>query len=160
MVVTEWYDETDPPPMGKLFHTEDVDMPWSSIRVGDRVRWVTPNFVKRGQITVIAKRGMKVRFDHDNRDTVIPDAKWYFVQGKLGVANEHLVVISSPPPEFDKSEAVRELQSDEDTVWLTPGEAANIMGTDPKNVRRMIRSGKLKASRVGGRWVIDRDSIP
>ena len=151
--MTEWYDDTDPPERGIRLQEEDTCLPWSSLHPGLRVRWKTQTFVKRGTIVFIKKRTMVVRFDAHDRDTVIPDAKWYFVEGKVGNRNEHLVTISTPAPE--RPSVVE--RHDEDVV--SPREAAAILGTDPKNIRRMIRSGRLRALRDGGRWVIPRGSL-
>lgn len=38
------------------------------------------------------------------------------------------------------------------------GDAARELGVSPRRVRKMIQDGRLPAERVGGRWIIDRDS--
>lgn len=154
--MTEWYDDTDPPERGIRLQEEDTCLPWSHLRPGLRVRWKTQTFVKRGTIVFVKKRTMVVRFDAHARDTVIPDAKWYFVEGKVGNQNEHLVTISTPAPE--RSAAAEDFDPSGDD-WVSPGEAASILGTDAKNIRRKIRSGSLKAKRHGGRWVIRRQDL-
>jgi excisionase family DNA binding protein len=143
--VTEWFDDTDPPE--HKLDREDLGLAWSQLHPGVRIRFKTTLFVRRGTITWIKKRSMKVRFDGFPQDTSIPDAKWYWVQAKMGNMNEHMVAIdgtSSEPLAAD----------DED--FITPTEAANIIGTDSKVVRRMIRSGVLPARRNGGRWILKR----
>lgn len=155
MTFPEWYDDSEPPDKGIKLQEEDTCLPWSSLHKGVRIRWKTQNFVKRGTIVSVQKRTMVVRFDSHDRDTVIPDAKWYFVEGKVGNLNEHLVTISTPAPE--QSAAVQKLGNPDE--YVSPREAASIMGTDPKNIRRMIRSGRIWAIREGGRWVIRRRDI-
>lgn len=158
--LTEWYDDTEPPDRGIRLQEEDTCKAWSDIGRGDRVRWKTQTFVKRGTVVSRNKRTMVVRFDAHDSDTVIPDCKWYFVEGKLGNLNEHLVTISTPAPQ--RSLAAVKLEAIEDEDWdshVSPTEAASIMGTDPKNVRRMIRTGRLPAKRLGGRWVIRRGDL-
>lgn len=150
----EHYDHLEPPPMEVMFHEEDVDTAWSNLYKGQRVRWKTPQWVKRGEIVVIRGRSMRVQFDYHSTPTALPDAKWYFVQGKLGNKEEHLVAINSPKPSSSDIQI-----TDTSQVYLTPQQAADAMGTDPKHIRRLIRSGKLAATRVGGRWAIPQKAI-
>lgn len=156
--MTEWYDDTDPPERGIRLQEEDTCLAWSALYPGIRVRWKTQNFVKRGTIRSISKRTMVVRFDAHAKDTVIPDAKWYFVEGKIGNLNEHMVTISTPAPERSKV-ALEAIESHGSGDYLSPAEAASVLGTDPKNIRRKIRNGTIKAERHGGRWVIPRSSL-
>jgi excisionase family DNA binding protein len=44
--------------------------------------------------------------------------------------------------------------------WATPEQAAEILGTTTKTVRRWAASGRLRATREGSRWRIDRASLP
>lgn len=44
--------------------------------------------------------------------------------------------------------------------WATPEQAAEILGTTPKTVRRWAASGRLRARREGSRWRIERASLP
>lgn len=152
--MTEWYDEGEPPDTGMKFLDEDTCLPWSSLYPGVRLRWTTPKFVKRGTLVSASKRTMVIHFDGHAKPTVIPDAKWYFVEGKVGNKNEHLVTISTPPLEVKRPES---LEGQDDLV--TPAEAAAYLGTDPKNIRRKIRNGTIRAYREGGRWVIRRDDL-
>lgn len=46
-----------------------------------------------------------------------------------------------------------------DSDYVTPHEAAELRDTDPRNIRRMIRTGRLPALRDGGRWLILRKDI-
>lgn len=156
--MTEWYDDTEPPDRGLRLQEEDTCKAWSDITPGDRVRWKTQTFVKRGTVIARHKRTIEVLFDSHSRPTVVPDGKWYFVEGKSGNLNEHLITISTPAPE--RSTAALAYSSDHDDDVLSPAEVASIMGTDPKNIRRMIRAGKLPAFRQGGRWVLRRVDIP
>ena len=157
--MTEWYDDIDPP--GHKLDDEDLDLKWSELREGMRVRWKTPNWVRRGTISGIGRRFMLVWFDGFTEVTTIPDAKWYWVQAKLGNQQEHMVAIQG----FSEKEALFALRYGigpgkmaevvlAETDWITPAEAANIIGCDSKVVRRMIRTGVLPATRRGGRWVI------
>jgi excisionase family DNA binding protein len=46
------------------------------------------------------------------------------------------------------------------TDWATPEQAAALLGATPKTVRRWAASGRLRATREGSRWKIDRASLP
>jgi len=43
--------------------------------------------------------------------------------------------------------------------WLTTQEAAKLTGYNVEHIRRLVRSGKLKAQKLGRDWVIDRTSL-
>lgn len=155
MTDTEWYDDTDPPEQGVRLQDEDLILAWSDLAPGTRIRWKTQTFVKRGTIVSIEKRSMRVLFDSHKTATNIPDAKWYFVEGKVGNQNEHMVAISTLREEPRKLRR----RDGTDYDYITPHDAANILGTDPKNIRRMIRTGRLPAHREGGRWMILRKDV-
>jgi excisionase family DNA binding protein len=154
---TEWFDDGEPEDLGIRLDHEDLGTPWSNITPGKtRVRFKTPNSMRRGTVMSVKKRSMLVQFDGMSKPTAIPDAKWYYVQGRMGNLNEHLVTIATPAP---KAAAKLPTGFRAGMSWITPGEAAAILGTDPKNIRRMIRSGKLEARREGGRWALSRDMV-
>jgi excisionase family DNA binding protein len=44
--------------------------------------------------------------------------------------------------------------------WATPEQAASLLGRTPKTVRRWAASGRLRATRHGRSWRIDRASLP
>ena len=43
--------------------------------------------------------------------------------------------------------------------WLSPAEAANLLGVSPRRVYALIDKGRLRAERVGGRLLVHRDSV-
>ncbi len=43
---------------------------------------------------------------------------------------------------------------------LTLTDAASLLGKTPRQVRYLLKQGGLKARKVGGRWMIDSDSLP
>lgn len=153
---TEWFDDGEPA-MGIRLDPEDLGTPWSALHVGMRVRFKTQTFVKRGTITSVKKWSMLVRFDGHISDTAIPDAKWYYCQARMGNLNEHLVSIATPPVSTPTGKLPSGYKAGMSS--MSPNEAAARLGTDPKNIRRMIRSGKLPATRQGGRWVVDRSDV-
>ena len=43
--------------------------------------------------------------------------------------------------------------------WLSPAEAADCLGVSPRRVYALVRDGRLRAERVGGRILVHRDSV-
>ena len=43
--------------------------------------------------------------------------------------------------------------------WLTSREAAQETGYNVEHIRRLVRTGRLKAQKLGRDWVIDRASL-
>lgn len=148
------------------FSDEDVDCAWSDLHPGRRIRWSTPTFVRRGTILRIKNRALAVMFDGMPRETIIPDARWYYAQGKLGNINEHLVAINSPAPKklklkkLGKEKLGKTFGVAAGDALIGPTEAANILGIDQKALRRRLRNGQLKGEQTeGGRWVLRRSDI-
>jgi excisionase family DNA binding protein len=44
--------------------------------------------------------------------------------------------------------------------WATPEQAAELLGTTAKTVRRWAAAGRIKATRDGSRWRISRAALP
>lgn len=139
---------------------EVIDCAWSELRVGHRVRWIMPAFVKRGTITFIQKRSMKVWFDGDDRETTIPDAKEYFVMAKQGrtdyalarLAQDRVFILKSP-------DTVREELVGQVVQKMDVAAVAAYLGTNPKEVRRKLRQGKIKGYRENGHWYVNREDL-
>ena len=101
---------------------------------------------------------MVVHFDGLDKKTTIPDAKWYFVQWRHGRIDEHLVGISTPAPKYRRVKAPK--GGSPSDAMITPAEAAAILGTDQKTIRRKLRSGVIKGERTeSGGWLVDRRSL-
>ena len=49
--------------------------------------------------------------------------------------------------------------SNETPRWLDLHEATNYVCLSRKTIMRLIHAGEIVAYRVGGKWIIDRDSI-
>ena len=45
------------------------------------------------------------------------------------------------------------------TNWISTDEAAELSGYHPEHIRRLIRDGKIQASRKGSMFWIDRESF-
>ncbi len=132
-------------------------MAWSDIQVGYWVRFATPNFTLRGTVAKIG--GCSIIIDDQHHGTkVLPDAKWYFVEGKRDPnATEHLVIIEPPaiptlPYEYPK-------QAIESGRYISVNEACEMVRMDPKQLRRHIRRGVIPAEKRDDRWVIDREAL-
>ena len=44
--------------------------------------------------------------------------------------------------------------------WLDTKEASRLLGVSSDTVRKWIKRGKIRARKVEGRWLIERDSLP
>lgn len=135
-----------------------IDMAWSDIQVGMFVRWATPRFVMHGQVLKRAGNSMVIQHQ-DGSGRAIPDAKWYFVEGKRDPnADEHLVIIEppvlpTPPYSYPKQQAANPGQ------FISVSEACEMIRMDPKQLRRHIRRGVIPAEKRDDRWVIDREAL-
>lgn len=115
---------------------------------------MTPAFVKYGKI--VSKKGPSIRaqFDGERRTTVIPDARWYYCQHKLGDKENSLVVWDGPGGHSI------DLRPDTDgETWLPASDAAHTFGVKVKDLRRWLRSGKVKGHQRQGLWVVDAQSL-
>lgn len=130
----------------------EVEKAWSDVQIGERVRWLTPTFVKFGKIMSKKGRAMRVQFDRDPRPTVIPDAKWYFVQHKLGDKENGLVVWDGDV------KAAQPLPNAHDR-YVTAAEASHTFGVTVKELRRWLRAGKVHGYQELGLWMVDEQSL-
>lgn len=137
-----------------------IDKAWSSIQIGDHVRWSTPVFVKYGVVTKTpGGRSMVFRFTDDPSDRVLPDARWYFVEGKRSPNDEeHLVVIASPASvegwtRLEPSHLISE------STWKSVDEVAEYLNWDTKKVRRYIRKGTIVAYKRDDRWRVNGERL-
>lgn len=139
--------------------TQVLDKAWADLSPNDIVRWRTPRFVKYGRVISRKGRSLLIRFAGDDRDTAIPDGKWYHLQFKMygESADEYLITVDSYP-EGSLNESLIDPAAHDDMI--TVREAHEILGIDPKQLRRHIRRGKLPAERnAEGYWVMNRDRL-
>lgn len=141
-----------------------LDMAWSDVHAKMKCRWATPRFIKHGIILSRKDRSLTVQFWSEERPTVIPDARWYFVQAKMHGpdAEEHLVIVD----EFDDIELQREDRRAElddynaHELIITVNQACELLQMDPKQLRRHIRRGTITASKnIEGQWLMRRDLL-
>lgn len=136
-----------------------IDKAWSNISPGDVVRWATPRFIKYGVVISRSGNSLSFRCEQEDRAIAIPDAKWYFVQGKMHgpKAEECLVVLTelpkkSPPRRPDAQASVYR-------DFMTAEDVAEYLNWDQKEVRRKIRRGVISAHKSEGRWMIPRQHL-
>lgn len=138
-----------------------IDKAWSSIQVNDFVRWATPRFIKYGRVEAVGGNSMRVRFINDAQARAIPEAKWYFVQGKANPeAEEHLVCIdykawyNGPPiePFIPPADNAHD-------QYISVETACEMLNMDAKRLRRYIRRGVIPAFKRDDRWVIPREAL-
>lgn len=142
--------------------TELTDLVWSQLYPKMRVRWVTPSFVRRGSIVKVKGPSMTVQFDGFDRVTVIPDARQYFCDWKMGRTDYQLVPIDDGGPHGLQGivlDSLTEIADDIKEGLIDVKTAANILGTDPKNVRRKLRAGTLPGKIVDGHWIMTAEDI-
>ena len=141
--------------------TRILDKAWSDVQPGNFVRWRTPRFIKYGVVLTHKDRSITFQCADENRPVVIPDARWYFVEGKMKGhdAEESFFVIDELPAgsQVVMSEPPRLTAHD---LIITVPEACELIRMDPKQFRRHIRRGVITASKSqDGRWLLRRDLL-
>lgn len=141
-----------------------INKAWSDVSPGDFVRWVTPRFVKYGVTLTKAGNSMTFDFLDEHRPRVLPDARWYYAQFKIHpeLPEEYLCVIEALPDGATIEHLFRGLKDDGTSAEhsVSVAEACDILGMDPKQLRRHIRRGVVTASKNrDSQWVIDRDHL-
>lgn len=115
---------------------------------------MTPTFVKYGKIVTKRKRSLRVQFDEEPRTTVIPDALWYYNQYKVGDKENSLVVWDGPAQGSPIT-----IAATGETELLPAAQAAAEFGVKVKDLRRWLRSGKVKGHQRQGLWLVDAQSL-
>lgn len=136
----------------------DLETPWSSIDRGVRVRWLTPRFHKVGVVVLRKDRSLRVRFDGEAQDTVIPDARWYFVARRNGDPENQLCVVKASVRAKRAKSRAASLGSSHDNL-INASSAARDFGVAPKDLRRWLRNGKVLGIQQGSRWMVDEVSL-
>lgn len=134
------------------------DKAWSSIQPGDQVRWATPTFIKFGRVLNTAGRSATFVWD-DGKQQAVPDARWYFVEGKRDpMPDEHLVVIQRPTDDVMWLAQHRPVAIVEQG-WCSTHDAAEMLNWDEKKLRRYIRRGHILARKHEDRWEVNREAL-
>lgn len=136
-----------------------INKAWSDIYPGESIRWATPRFIKYGRVLERGSNSMLAQFDDESRPRAIPEAKWYFVQGKISAsADEHLVIIDHPVLPTTPQSFLKQQPADSNQ-WVSVPQACELIRMDPKQLRRHIRRGVIPAVKRDDRWVIDREAL-
>jgi excisionase family DNA binding protein len=109
-----------------------------------------PSFVKVGQ--VVRKEGISVlvQFQGHAEPTAIPDAYMYWHPTPPAGASLVLTKVSAPKVEVSPA----------DGPSVSVRQAAALLGVTSKDVRRMLRSGRLTGTRKGRSWAgVEQDSL-
>lgn len=107
---------------------------------GQWLLWTTHGLVKRGQVVKTQGCSMIVRW-LDGSEQVFP-----VVEYAHRTESSRLDVIQRP------KEALR-VERDVHRDVMSVSRAASILGTTPKRVRAMLRSGQLQGTQQDGKWV-------
>lgn len=107
-------------------------------RVGQWVQWQTDSSVKRGEVIQVEDPSFVVRW-LDGEEQVFPVIEY-------ALAMSHWAPIQRP------KEASR-IERDRRKGVMSITRAAASLGTTPKRVRAMLRSGQLRGEQRDGRWV-------
>ena len=97
-----------------------------------------PDWVKQGRVVLVKGPSMVVRWIGDDHDTVLPMAAHYLMNGQLQYVE--------PPSDIEGTTGKR-------GELLTVRQAAALLGMTPKQIRAMLRSGKLEGKQKDGRWL-------
>lgn len=156
----------DPSPPGWPLGKGEVVKPWSYVAKGDRVLWwIGPN-LKVG--TVMVKKGisMRVLFDGDVRPTNIPNARTFWVQHRLGKKEQNLYCVrpslrikGKTPGALRKTKEVKLADHTFDGDLINSSEAVKLYGIGGKELRRLLRNGKVLGRQADGRWLVDATSL-
>lgn len=112
--------------------------------VGDWIQWSTPHQVKRGQVTVSKGCSIVVEWLGGEQQT-FPNVESY-VAGHRISNDSRMGVIERPK---EASRIARETKRGVMSVTR----AAASLGTTPKRVRALLRSGELEGVQQDGKWV-------
>lgn len=110
---------------------------------GEWIQWSTPHHVKRGQVVRVSGPSMVVRW-LDGEEQVFPVIEAYV--GPYALGDARMVRIERPK---EASRIARDAKRGVTSVHA----AASILGTTPKRIRAMLRSGQLMGHQEEGKWV-------
>jgi hypothetical protein len=122
--------------------TEDpLHSDFLALKPGDWIEFLTPTFLRRGEVLTRKGRSLLVHYDGFDGPTGIPDAEMYFSSPREGQ-----YVMRRIPHR-------KRVAAPADESSMTVRQAAARLGTDAKGIRRMLRAGQLEGRMEDGRWV-------
>lgn len=113
---------------------------YQPFHTGQWLLWTTHGQVKQGQVVMTEGPSMIVRW-LDGSEQVFP-----VVEYAARTESSRMEVIQRP------REASR-IERDAKRGVMSVQRAASALGTTPKRVRAMLRSGQLQGEQRGGKWV-------
>lgn len=113
---------------------------YNPFHIGQWILWTTAGSVKQGQVVLTKGCSMIVRW-LDGEEQVFP-----VVEYAHRTHSSRIDVIERP------REALR-VERDSRRGVMSVQRAASALGTTPKRVRAMLRSGQLKGEQREGKWV-------
>lgn len=121
--------------------------PFSS---GDWVRWTTPHHIKEGQVSRVEGPSIVVDW-MGGEQQVFPTVDGYLPPM---ASAEYRIEIVSKPQRADR------IERDQRRGHMSVARAAAILGTEPKRIRAMLRSGQIRGAQVDGKWAkVDSDDV-
>jgi hypothetical protein len=109
-----------------------------SYRVGQWVQWQTDQTIKRGEVLHTEGPSMVVRW-LDGVEQVFPVIEYVLAGARLDV--------------IERPKEASRIERDRRRGVMSIQRAAATLGTSPKRVRAMIRSGELTGVKKEGKWV-------
>src|SRR5690348_4195401 len=109
---------------------------------GQWIQWTTEHSVKRGEVVRTKGPSIVVRW-LDGEEQVFPVVEGYLA-GPYA-SSSRMVVIERP------KEASR-IDRERKRGVMSVQRAASALGTTPKRIRAMLRSGQLKGAQTDGKW--------
>lgn len=110
---------------------------------GQWILWTTPHHAKRGRVLVVLGPSLVVRW-LDGEEQVFPVVEAYV--GPLALGDARMEVIERP------REAGR-IEREQARGVMSVQRAASSLGTTPKRIRAMLRSGQLQGTQRDGKWI-------
>lgn len=118
---------------------------WIGLCPGDWVMWVMPDFVKVGQVDYVQGISIVIHFQGHPQNTIIPDGYQYWDPTPSDPIPVHTLTRTVRPKHL--------IEAPKSSSQMTVKQAAAFLGTQPKEIRRMLRAGQLKGRREAGSWV-------
>lgn len=116
---------------------------WHMLVPGTWLIWAMPDFVKIGRLDHKQGISLVIEFEGHPVPTVVPDAYQYWEPDPLAELAPYMLRITTPP-----KHRVAPATGD----FLSVRQVAALLGCGPKDVRRMLRSGKLEGRQKEGSW--------
>lgn len=113
-------------------------------RVGHWIQWTTEHQIKRGEVIFSGGVSLIIRW-LDGEEQVFPSVEHYY-DTDFAARNARMEIIERP------REASR-IEREAKRGVMSVSRAASALGTTPKRVRAMLRSGQLKGVSKDGKWV-------